>query len=653
MDWRTRLVLLRSYRKNDVLQSGLKLSFLLRSTGLVTMATMDEIIYIQIDHSCLECSKVNSTELLAEVWKKEQFRDLLELLYMDLVVTRNRVQDHLMNEFVYQKGSRENIVLYGSTAKMVLRDRIGPSLKSLEPMLADSLLPIQFWAEAIPTLGFMRPFGCLDIINFTLDQLEVHTADKGSFLGPLRKQAYIDELVRLMHQEIYCKVIMMLKGMLLKEENRHLKSGRKDSEHCNYFTLSTAKHLLKVLALLYIRIHKIHPSELDYWQSTAGEILMPASIPLEAHKSLGKDDEGEDVDSFKSLQRADYVAAAVVVLRGLIMWSMGLTDETVAELLTKAFPQWKYLVHVLLHCLSPKSTSWEQFGTNISLSSLVGLATQPKVQFFFDDMNAEEAHSTSSHSRAASSPRDAQGTPTQSVAQASIHIGTANFQVLDESSRCCSTDFEDKSDETEQVIIEEEKDTSDVKSGDTEELDWERILSPMQSHTSTAKSILTKEKVKGILVDRAQKKKLPLQHNQSFGDLHVETIIKHISTNWLVIGDILGDLTNHLGEVLQQVMMISGNNQEDLEILDETLCHESSGSTYIWLVDGTMLHRLTERKISIYQRADDQLLDNVGVDFLNNWYDVIKTFLDQVNISCFDKKELTVEQAVTLFKVLT
>ncbi|GJV70142.1 putative ribonuclease H-like domain-containing protein [Tanacetum coccineum] len=33
-------------------------------------------------------------------------------------------------------------------------------------------------------------------------------------------------------------------------------------------------------------------------------------------------------------------------------------------------PQWKYLVHVLLHCLSPKSTSWEQFGTNIA-SALV------------------------------------------------------------------------------------------------------------------------------------------------------------------------------------------------------------------------------------------------------------------------------------------
>ncbi|GKA38743.1 putative reverse transcriptase domain-containing protein, partial [Tanacetum coccineum] len=41
---------------------------------------------------------------------------------------------------------------------------------------------------------------------------------------------------------------------------------------------------------------------------------------------------------------------------------------------------------------------------------------------------AEEAHSTSPHSRAASSPRDAQGTPAQSAAQASISQGTADLQ---------------------------------------------------------------------------------------------------------------------------------------------------------------------------------------------------------------------------------
>ncbi|GKA29166.1 hypothetical protein Tco_0715411, partial [Tanacetum coccineum] len=164
-------------------------------------------------------------------------------------------------------------------------------------------------------------------------------------------------------------------------------------------------------------------------------------------------------------------------------------------------PQWKYLVHVLLHCLSPKSTSWEQFGTNIA-SALVGLATNQKFNFSLMIMNgmlghiangtpflmyprfiqlflnkqlegvtrpqnflpsvtlpskvftfmrknspkfsgritpltppmlevitalaAEEAHSESTHSRAASSPRDAQGTAEpQGTAETQ---GTADFQ---------------------------------------------------------------------------------------------------------------------------------------------------------------------------------------------------------------------------------
>ncbi|GJS86769.1 hypothetical protein Tco_0769405, partial [Tanacetum coccineum] len=178
-------------------------------------------------------------------------------------------------------------------------------------------------------------------------------------------------------------------------------------------------------------------------------------------------------------------------------------------------PQWKYLVHVLLHCLSPKSTSWEQFGTNIA-SALVGLATNQKFNFSLMILNgmlghisngtpflmyprfiqlflnkqlegvtrpknflpsvtlpskvftfmrkhspkfsgritpltppmlevatalaAEEAQSESTHSRAETTPRDAQGTPTQSAAQASISTaqdtadtqGTAQAQGTDE-----------------------------------------------------------------------------------------------------------------------------------------------------------------------------------------------------------------------------
>ncbi|GJR35944.1 hypothetical protein Tco_1211628 [Tanacetum coccineum] len=153
--------------------------------------------------------------------------------------------------------------------------------------------------------------------------------------------------------------------------------------------------------------------------------------------------------SLRSINEVPHIRAMVAGKRVLI------SEETIrADLLfddtdgIDCFPkQWKILVHVLLHCLSPKSTSWEQFGTNIA-SALVGLATNQKFNFSLMIMNgmlghianvtlpqevitklaAEEAHSESLHSRAESSPRDAQGTPTQSDAQASILQGTVEAQ---------------------------------------------------------------------------------------------------------------------------------------------------------------------------------------------------------------------------------
>ncbi|GKB63124.1 hypothetical protein Tco_0919310 [Tanacetum coccineum] len=433
-------------------------------------------------------------------------------------------------------------------------------------------------------------------------------------------------------------------------------------------------------------------------------------------------------------------------------------------------PQWKYLVHVLLHCLSPKSTSWEQFGTNIA-SALVGLATNQKFNFSLMIMNgmlghiangkpflmyprfiqlflnkqlegvtrpknflpsvtlpskvftfmrkhspkfscritpltppmlevvtalaAEEAQSESTHSRAESSPRDAQGTPTQSTAQASISTaetqdtaglqgtaepqGTADipqspndYTLTDESQTSrgdeglldlyalnrevrrlkkqtisqakqilklkaklkklskgqkkkvssvklgrnkdedilseehydqddnnhtafvyedfdATNDLERKSDETEEVIIKE-KDTSDVKSGDTEELDLETIQSNARQSAVTPRTLnfddeagpsslirLTqeeapeeqfkddefladillnrprglnipglmqsqpqqptqatdpKEKGKGILVEEPKKKKLTLQQIRALETTNDEEVARKIQAEW-------------------------------------------------------------------------------------------------------------------------
>ncbi|GJZ40209.1 putative ribonuclease H-like domain-containing protein [Tanacetum coccineum] len=51
-------------------------------------------------------------------------------------------------------------------------------------------------------------------------------------------------------------------------------------------------------------------------------------------------------------------------------------------------PQWKYLIHTILQCLSSKSTAWNEFGTNIA-SAVICLATNQKFNFsklIFDDM---------------------------------------------------------------------------------------------------------------------------------------------------------------------------------------------------------------------------------------------------------------------------
>ncbi|GKD43618.1 hypothetical protein Tco_1268263 [Tanacetum coccineum] len=52
-------------------------------------------------------------------------------------------------------------------------------------------------------------------------------------------------------------------------------------------------------------------------------------------------------------------------------------------------PQWKYLIHTILHCLSSKSTSWDQFSTNLA-SAIICLAKGQKFNFskliFFNGM---------------------------------------------------------------------------------------------------------------------------------------------------------------------------------------------------------------------------------------------------------------------------
>ena len=76
----------------------------------------------------------------------------------------------------------------------------------------------------------------------------------------------------------------------------------------------------------------------------------------------------------------------VITFDNEVIWTaletMGYEGDLTKTTFQKALlcPQWKYFVHVLLHCLSSKSTSWEQFPKVIACA-LVGLATDQVFNF--------------------------------------------------------------------------------------------------------------------------------------------------------------------------------------------------------------------------------------------------------------------------------
>ncbi|GKF62954.1 hypothetical protein Tco_0183008, partial [Tanacetum coccineum] len=63
-------------------------------------------------------------------------------------------------------------------------------------------------------------------------------------------------------------------------------------------------------------------------------------------------------------------------------------------------PQWRFLIHNILHCLSPKKTAWEQFSSNIA-AAVICLATNRKFNFsrmIFEYMVSNISRITSSPS---------------------------------------------------------------------------------------------------------------------------------------------------------------------------------------------------------------------------------------------------------------
>ncbi|GJU13683.1 putative ribonuclease H-like domain-containing protein [Tanacetum coccineum] len=179
------------------------------------------------NHTCVACKKGKQHKASCKAKLERIITKPLELLHMDLFgpvsvesINKKRCdngtkfKNHAMNEFCAKKGIKREFSMARTPQQNGVAERKNRTLiEAARTMLADSLLPIPFWAEAVntacyvlnrvlvtkpqnktpyellignsPSISFMRPFGCpLTILN-TLDSLGKFDgkSDEGYLLG--------------------------------------------------------------------------------------------------------------------------------------------------------------------------------------------------------------------------------------------------------------------------------------------------------------------------------------------------------------------------------------------------------------------------------------------------------------------------------------
>ncbi|GJS70404.1 hypothetical protein Tco_0703245 [Tanacetum coccineum] len=93
-------------------------------------------------------------------------------------------------------------------------------------------------------------------------------------------------------------------------------------------------------------------------------------------------------------------------------------------------PQWRFLIHTILHCLSPKKTAWEQFSSNIA-TAVICLATNRR--YNFSRITSSPSHSLEpsiEHSPDHTTAAVLFPSPTQPSPGAEQHIPTPNESPL-------------------------------------------------------------------------------------------------------------------------------------------------------------------------------------------------------------------------------
>ncbi|GJR23036.1 hypothetical protein Tco_0971563 [Tanacetum coccineum] len=160
--------------------------------------------------------------------------------------------------------------------------------------------------------------------------------------------------------------------------------------------------------------------------------IKPASTPIKAHKSLGKDEEGEDVDvhlyrsmigclMYLTASRPDIMFAVCLCARFQVTPKVSHLHGSFSDSDYAGDNHDRRSTLGGCQYLGRKIVSWPMHETNNC-----GISLQ-KQNISSNSIGAEEEQSTSPHSRATSYARDAQGTTTQSAAhsQSAAHPQSA------------------------------------------------------------------------------------------------------------------------------------------------------------------------------------------------------------------------------------
>ncbi|GJW79084.1 hypothetical protein Tco_0140766 [Tanacetum coccineum] len=152
-----------------------------------------------------------------------------------------------------------------------------------------------------------------------------------------------------------------------------------DSFHqiIDFLTTSHIKYALTENPIIYVSlIHQFWESasastpvngEMEIISTIDGKVKIVNEASIRRHLKL------EDGDGISSLPNTE-------IFKQLAL--MGYVSDYDKLIFQKGhfFPQWKFLIHTILHCLSPKKTSWEQFSSNIA-TTIICLTTNRTFNF--------------------------------------------------------------------------------------------------------------------------------------------------------------------------------------------------------------------------------------------------------------------------------